>query len=201
MLGVSEAAGVSATDESDRHRGHRRDMSIPGQQPIHTPILCLYAALQWTQEQEKADPGGHSCTPMSTEAWQIEGRSVGEVGEATKLHVLVWANAAAKLEEELEARPKGEDGRVDGVDAKDEQGNTPLMLAVKLEHVDCVAALLGAGASVRQRVRGRSWGSLSTALTRRSRPQARCRNGQFRRLCHNGAHNGRTATLCARADP
>lgn len=105
---------------------------------------------------------------------RIEGRSVGERGTATALHTLVWSRNHSALEKMLQCMPRTASGVVDGVNAKDEQGNTPIALAIQLGDHESVKILLEAGASVRQSARtADGWATHSEAARWRNRAMLR----------------------------
>lgn len=107
-------------------------------------------------------------------AEHIEGRSVGERGTATRLHALVWSGRVAELESALASLPRDEDGVARGINAKDEAGNTAMMLAIQLGDHKAVQVLLDAGASVRQKARNvDGWAAHSEAARWRDRAMLR----------------------------
>lgn len=67
------------------------------------------------------------------------------IAEEFSLHYLVWKNNVQGLCQQL-SLPEGK--RNQHLEQLDPRGRTPLMLAVTLEHVECVSLLLDHGACV-----------------------------------------------------
>lgn len=71
-------------------------------------------------------------------------REESKISEEYPLHYLVWKNNTVALRGSL----LPDNVNLQHLEQLDPRGRTPLMLAVTLEHVDCVILLLESGANV-----------------------------------------------------
>ncbi|XKL59351.1 hypothetical protein PGB90_000367 [Kerria lacca] len=90
--------------------------------------------------------------PRST--WKKNLLSFEEISEEFPLHVLVWRNDTDSLTKKLSEKN-------DDIEKKDPRGRTPLMLAIVLNHLNCVNILLDQGANANTETNG--WSAVQEA--------------------------------------